>query len=258
MGERISLERLNLRKPKEYDYGMDTETVKSRIRFYCIAEGATEESYLEGVKNNKVFLKIKNEVVIEVIEKEDGQKTMSHPKQLVQAALTSMGRLDAEGNENPPEEWKNQCQWDKYDSTLDKVCVIFDKDCRDLEKYWDEIYEACKKHGIQIIVSNPNFELWLLMHFPEVSQYDPKKLQENKKNLRGQIDKTASKKKKYLEILVARNAEGYKKGNSLKFERFMPGIELAMEQAKLFCENPEELKDNLGTSMGKLLAQMKE
>ena len=71
MGERISLKRLNLRKPKEYDYGMDTETVKPRIRFYCIAEGATEESYLEGVKNNKAFLKIKNEVVIEVIEKEE-------------------------------------------------------------------------------------------------------------------------------------------------------------------------------------------
>ena len=96
------------------------------------------------------------------------------------------------------------------------------------------------------------------MHFPEISQYDPQKLQENRKNLGGQIDKTASKKKKYLEILVARNAEGYKKGSSLKFERFMPGIELAMEQAKLFCENPKELRDTPGSSMGRLLSQMKE
>lgn len=258
MGERISLKRLNLRKPKEYDYGMDTETVKPRIRFYCIAEGATEESYLEVVKNNKVFLKIKNEVVIEVIKKEDEQKTMSHPMQLVKAALTSMGRIDAEGKEVPPKEWKNQCQWDKYDSVIDEVCVVFDRDYKNLENHLDEIYKLCKKHEIQIIMSNPNFELWLLMHFPEISQYDPQKLQENRKNLGGQIDKTASKKKKYLEILVARNAEGYKKGSSLKFERFMPGIELAMEQAKLFCENPKELRDNPGSSMGRLLSQMKE
>ena len=56
-GGKNQLKRLNLRKPKEYDYGMDTETVKPRIRFYCIAEGATEESYLEGVKTTKTFLK---------------------------------------------------------------------------------------------------------------------------------------------------------------------------------------------------------
>lgn len=59
---------------------------------------------------------------------------------------------------------------------------------------------------IEVVMSNPNFELWLLMHFPNIKQYPEEMLLENKKNLRHQLFENESKNKKYLEILVSKSA----------------------------------------------------
>ena len=71
------------------------------------------------------------------------------------------------------------------------------------------------------------------------------------------MDEKASTKKKFLEIEVAKKVKGYKKGSSIKFDTFLPGIDVAVEQAKLFCEQPQELQHNIGTAMGKLIEEIK-
>ena len=252
------MEKLNLRKPKIFDYSDEVETVNPRISFYCVSEGATEESYLIGVSNNKAELNIKNNVYIHVIKKEKGQETYSHPLQLVKACLTQLGRIDEEGEEIPQELWADKCRWDNYDDEIDEVCVAFDRDYKKLEDSWEEIERLCKKHKIRIVMSNPNFELWLLMHFRDIEQYDFIKLKANKKNLRHQICKEASKDKKYLKILVSKKVEGYKKGKKIHFEKFCPIIDDAVEEAKKYCEDLEEgLFDEIGTSMGKLIEKMR-
>lgn len=47
------MERLNLRKPKPYDYTEEAGSIDPRKRFYCVSEGPTEESYLLGMKKDK-------------------------------------------------------------------------------------------------------------------------------------------------------------------------------------------------------------
>lgn len=257
MGERIGLEKLNLRPMKKFDYTDEAETVSPRIRFYCISEGPTEESYFWGIRNNKADLNIQNDVCIEVVEKSEGQETLSHPLQLVYAVLFQMGHIDQKGKWIPKNRWKENCKWDDFDAELDKVCVFFDRDYRRLEEKMDEIFRICEEHGINIVMSNPNFELWLLMHFPDIKQYPPKMLLENKKNLRHQLFADASTKKKYLEILVSKSAEGYCKGSKLKFEKFLPLVDTAVKQAGLYCEDSRRLVNELGTSVGKLIAQMR-
>ncbi len=42
------MEKLNLRKPKTYDYSEESATEMPRIRFYCVTEGDTESSYFMG------------------------------------------------------------------------------------------------------------------------------------------------------------------------------------------------------------------
>ena len=134
-----------------------------------------------------------------------------------------------------------------------QVWVVFDKD-----DYSDEQFDkAIKTCDYNVAWSNPNFELWLLMHFPDIDKYDREMLLENRKNLRQEIVPGASTKKKYLEIQVASQCPGYKKGNSIKFERFKDGVELAVKQAKLFCEEPGMLRRELGTAVGKLIQDMK-
>lgn len=251
------MERLNLRTPKPYDYSAEAGTLEQRIRFYCVSEGATEESYFTGVRNNREALDIKNNVLVEVVPKEDGQETYSHPLQLVNACLQWMGRIDTEGKDIPKEDWEKHCGWEDFNPEIDVVCVIFDRDYKNLETCLDEIFSLCEKHGIRIVISNPNFELWLLMHFPDIGQYNKKMLLENRKNLRHQLFSDASAKKKYLEILVSKHSEGYSKGGKLKFERFQSKVDLAVEQASLFSEEPEELRTELGTTVGKLIQAMR-
>lgn len=256
-GGRISLERLNLRIPKPYHFEEESDTIKPRIRFYCVSEGATEESYFYGIRNNRVELHIKNDVFIEVVEKQEGQETLSHPMQLVNACLFQMGRIDSAGNPIAEDKWKENCKWDDFDIRMDCVCVIFDRDYRKLKESMDTIFDLCNRHGIRVIMSNPNFELWLLMHFPNIKQYSSEMLLENKKNLRHQLFENASTNKKYLEILVSQNADGYSKGNRIRFEKFLPLVDNAIEQAKLYCEDSRNLVDELGTSVGRLIESMR-
>ena len=61
-----------------------------------------------GVRNNKAELNIKNDVYIEVIEKQEGQETLSHPMQLINACLVQMGRIDQNGNQIPENEWEEK------------------------------------------------------------------------------------------------------------------------------------------------------
>ncbi len=256
-GEGNRLKKLNLRTPKSFDYTKEAGSIPPRIRFYCVSEGPTEESYFWGIRNNRAELNIKNDVYIEVIEKQEGQETLSHPLQLVSACLVQMGHRDSEGKEIPEKDWKEHCKWENFDPEVDQVCVIFDRDYRGLEEKLDEIFALCERHGIKIVISNPNFELWLLMHFPDIKQYPSEQLLENKKNLRHQIFPEASKEKKYLEILVSRQAEGYTKGSKIKFEKFLPRIEMAVSQAKLYCEDVKRLAEELGTAMGSLIEEMR-
>lgn len=39
------MKKLNLRNPKTFDYTKEAGAIPPRIRFYCVSEGATEESY---------------------------------------------------------------------------------------------------------------------------------------------------------------------------------------------------------------------
>lgn len=250
------MKQLNLRTPKAYDRSLEAETENARVRFYLVTEGATEESYFDGINNNKRLLNIKNNIFVEVVPKEEGEESFSHPYQLVLAALRLMGRIDKNGKEIPENQWEANCKWD-YDKDTDIMCVIFDRDYKNLETHLDLIYELCVKNNIYIGISNPNFELWLLMHFADIDKYDRDLLYRNPKNIRNQFFEDASVNKKYLEILVSRSANGYKKGSSLKFERFIEGIPMAIEQEKHFEEGFENLKENLGSNIGRLVAKIK-
>ena len=250
------MKRLNLRDPKPFDFSDQSGNEPPRARFICVAEGPTEESYILGIRNNKAKLQIKSDVSIEVMPKEEGQEGYSHPMQLVEACLYKMGRRDEEGNDIPETEWEENCQW-RYDPEVDTVCVIFDRDYKDLDKLLGDIYDLCEAHHIFVAISNPNFELWLLMHFPQIEQYDREWLLTNRKNLRGELFPEASKEKKCLEILVSQKAEGYSKGRKIHFERFLPGIEMALEQTRMFCEDARSLRTELGTTVGALLRKMR-
>jgi hypothetical protein len=108
-----------------------------------------------------------------------------------------------------------------YKPGYDQVCLVFDRDCGSLSlEQLEEIISICKESGVNLYLSNPSFEFWLLLHSEEVFKdgnfrYLEKDLLKNKK-ING---------KRYLEFLLSKHFNGYNKSNIRFEEKFMPFIE---------------------------------
>lgn len=112
-----------------------------------------------------------------------------------------------------------------FDKEYDKVCIIVDRDKQSFKsEQYDYVIEQCKKHQFDFYVSNPCFEFWLLLHYPDVDKLDEQAILENKK---------VTSKKKLTEKLLSERLIGYKK-NSLKFECIKDKIGFAINQEKIF------------------------
>ncbi len=101
----------------------------------------------------------------------------------------------------------------------------------------------CSENNIKLYVSNPCFEAWLLMHFEEFDNLDFDKLLENKRV------NSNKKSRKYSDKMLS-EIIGYDKSN-LNFDMFVNKIDDAIKREKNYCENVEELKDKIGSNIGK-------
>lgn len=141
-------------------------------------------------------------------------------------------------------------QFVTYNPRYDKACVIVDRDPESFTAaQYDQALTLCRQRNIALHVSNPCFELWLLLHFPEVLELDRDKML---KNERAGI----SSRRRFLENELRKILPQFRK-NTLKFELFADHIQQAIENESAFCEDIEMLKIELGSNVGKLLSEMK-
>lgn len=130
-----------------------------------------------------------------------------------------------------------------YSPETDSINIVID---RDKDNFFEDQYESvlkfCKENNVNLYVSNPNFEFWLMLHFPEVNKLDANDMYENNK---------VNNKRRYLEQQLHLICK-YNK-NNLKFKNFEPYIQDAIQNEKSFCEDIDELKNNLGSNVGKLV-----
>lgn len=130
-----------------------------------------------------------------------------------------------------------------YSPEIDSINMVID---RDKDNFFEEqcasVLKFCKESGVNLYVSNPNFEFWLMLHFPQVNILDPKKMYENKK---------INSRKRYLEQQLHSICKYNKK--NLKFKTFAPLINNAINNEKNFCEDIYDLKNKLGSNVGILV-----
>lgn len=139
-----------------------------------------------------------------------------------------------------------------YDPELDHVCMIVDRDRQSFkEQQYDEVGKACEENGIELYVSNPCFEFWLLLHFDEISGLDKSKLLENAK-----VGPKSSK-IRYTESELRKLVPGYKK-TSIKFDAFAGRIERAIQNEKNYSEDIASLKNTIGSNVGVLISSLKD
>ena len=127
------------------------EQIEPYRRYYFICEGKnTEQWYFEKLIDIRKTLSIHSDIEIAYLEKTEEHANVSNPKSLIEFA-------DAQKKNGKI----------KYDPKHDKMIVIFDADIFESQQNnYDEILELGKKHNI-LGVTNPSFELFLLLHLAD-------------------------------------------------------------------------------------------
>lgn len=133
-----------------------------------------------------------------------------------------------------------------YSQLTDSLNMIIDRDKDNFfDNQYDEVVEFCKKNNVNLYVSNPNFEFYLMLHFKEVENEDKDKMFKNEK---------ISSKKRYLEKRLYDICRYTK--TRFSFDKFEPFIYDAINREKAYAESVEELKNNLGSNVGILVNKM--
>jgi len=125
--------------PREFRRAKPTRVAKPRFLIVC--EGsATEPAYLEGVLKH-----LGNRVILDI------KTPHSDPKSIV--SLAAKLRKDS----------IRAARKDRY-LGYEQIWCVFD---RDEHPFVAEALEQARANKIQVAFSDPNFELWLLLHFQE-------------------------------------------------------------------------------------------
>lgn len=133
-----------------------------------------------------------------------------------------------------------------YSPTTDSLNMVIDRDKDSFtEEQYDEVIKFCDENNVNLYVSNPNFEFWLLLHFKEIEYEDNQKMLENPK---------VNSSRRYLEKRLHDICK-YKK-TKFSFEPFEKNVYDAIKREKNYEESINELKNNLGTNIGKLVEQI--
>lgn len=138
-----------------------------------------------------------------------------------------------------------------YDKDIDTVCLIVDRDKNSFIKnnclnQYDSVVKSCIDNGFRLVVTNPCFEFWLLLHY-DINRFNKEKLLEN-----GCVSNGMT----YAVKCLRECCDGYKK-SSYPAEYIVLLVDRAIEQEKLFCEDVVGLENNLGSNIGLLIEDMR-
>ncbi len=117
--------------------------------YYFMCEGQnTERFYIEGLINNRKALGIAPNIKIAHLEKTGKDKSSSTPKKLLEL-------VDDYFKKNKG----------KFRKNFDKIILVFDLDIYEgKQNAFKKVVESATNKGYLIAVTNPSFELFLMLH----------------------------------------------------------------------------------------------
>ncbi len=138
----------------------------------------------------------------------------------------------------------------------DVFVVVIDRDahCRSKEQLMN-CYNHCKDNNYTCILSNPCFEIWLLMHFIDVADLDDNEKQRIKENAK------VSNAHSYVSKMLSEYAGHSKSG--IQFEKnYLSRVDDAIKNARKIATSNKLLSangllDEIGSDMWALLEQLK-
>jgi hypothetical protein len=217
---------------KRYDDG--EEKIEPYCRYYIISEGAnTERYYFEKLIDERKELGFIESIDIRYLEKTEEDEHISYPKQLVDFAKNLKKNNKIE-----------------FNSKMDKMVIIFDYDI--FEGKVEGFDKLIENKGKDIIfgITNPSFELFLLLHFPKVVDEiiipNKKEIIENKK------DGNQTPIYKYLLEKSGLNCK-----TNPKVGELVNSIDIAINQELLVNQNIWQCQGCVTSNIGDILSQVR-
>ncbi|MBR6123652.1 RloB domain-containing protein [Candidatus Saccharibacteria bacterium] len=137
-----------------------------------------------------------------------------------------------------------------YAPDIDKICLVVDRDPMSFtSSQFDYVKNTCATNNVQFYISNPGFELWLLMHSSNFATM--------KDDLAAKFSTmTPPEFLDHTESLLKQEFDGYNK-SKLKTQPFMQAIDTAIANEKMFTESVDALKNDMGSNIGLLIQEMR-
>ena len=217
------------RTKKEYGRrNYESKSLVPESKHYIIYEGyKTESRYFNGLKMKREQVPMKSIVQICPLDRKQEYSGFSNPIHYKKPAreIVSGDYLNC-----------------KFDKKIDSVWIVIDRD--ESDKTREQISELIdldnENKNINLVISNPKFEFWLLLHFEESNSYKKSEIMDLDLN------------KELKNILP----NGYN-SSKLKIGSFIDGIELAVKNSKKYEDkNLNKLLDNVGTNLGALMEEL--
>lgn len=222
--------------PGEVAYEQSSEEMAVLFVLSIISEGYKEEpKYLEAIRKickQKDVAQIAIHLINRHYKRQEESAGRNHPlKRFADLVDWKNNHTPFEGIENKDEYWL--------------ICDR-DNDTFTSEQY-DQLVEKCQKEGVNIIISNPAFQIWLLLHFTnELSSYNLEQYEKSSDCIKHGVEPA-------IKVFVPR----YKHGK-LNVNTFVPLIKTALINCTNYSYSIEKLRDTIGTNFNVLLNRIEE
>lgn len=189
----------------------------------------TEVKYFNKFRNSEYF---NDSGIIEIVPLKRDLNTGTDP--------LSVKRLLKKAKENYP-----------FKKT-DEFWLIIDRD------HWETIHKIdfnqlvidCKKEeNFFLAMSNPCFEIWLIMHLKDISEYSEEEQDLLLKN------KSVSRRKNHIDIILG-HLQGMDYNKNPNPETFLPLTKIAIERAEKLDITKDPYPKNLGSHIYKLIQKL--
>lgn len=213
----------------------DNEEQKEPYRkYFFICEGAnTETWYFRKLIDIRKSLNIHPLIDIRLLEKTEEDKDISFPRKLIAFAESQKDNEDI-----------------SFDRERDKMIIVFDADIfEEKVQDYDEVVALGEKENI-IAVSNPAFELFLLLHFENAFEED---IEPNVEQI---IKNEKEGNQTFIyKLLLARTGVNPKKNSSIG--ELAKYVNIAIAQEKKINEDIHNCKGRVTCNIGEIIESIR-
>ena len=210
------------------------EQIEPYRKYFFICEGAnTETWYFRKLIDIRKSLNIHPLIDIRLLEKTDEDKDISFPRKLIAFAESQKDNQEI-----------------AFDKERDKMIVVFDADIFETKvQDYDDVIAEGEKNNI-LAVSNPAFELFLLLHFE--NSYEQEILPNQDKIIANQKEGNQTF---IYKLLLSKTGVNSKKNPQIG--ELAEKVDIAIMQEKKMNEDIHNCKGKITCNIGKIIENIR-